>query len=221
MNVKQLETTYISRQGQHLNINLAQPELKKWLTDILFFVDHPMARNSTLDGKIKAGLSIIAAGMKYDQLAQTAEYKPKHLTATHHSESAGLLFYSTQATEPHKSAGLGHLIHKNAMVCREKAMLTHLFLAEMGIPTRYQPGSVTVDQQAVDGHCWVEWTEPATGRNETVEAVIDGTWGKVYVDFYYDEHYVTQKLDSKVYFEPVTELDDAEISQMFGRIKYR
>lgn len=156
--------------------------------------------------------------MRYDAAAQAEGYKKKHITATKMSKNAGLLFYSSSQTEAHESSSLGYLLPKNAMVCREKAMLTHLFLAELGIPTWYQPGSVKQGERPVAGHAWAEWIEPASVRGETVEAVIDGTWGKVYTNYSYDKTFVVEKLDWKVYFEPIEVLDAAVIADAFARI---
>lgn len=149
--------------------------------------------------------------MKYDKLAQAAEYKPNLTTGATMSATAGLLFYSEPGTAAGPAtASLGQLVYKNAMVCREKAMLTHLYLAHLGVPTIYQPGSVKVGEEEVDGHCWVEWIEPATGRNRVVEAVIDGTWGKVYTNYSYDD-LVALKLEAKIYFKPMEEQSDSDI----------
>lgn len=210
MNVRQVETTYISRMGQHLEMNLADPELKAWLNTMTVC----MRWYPQLEDKIHSGARIITS-LDYDKIKQATEYKPKHVTAASYSGSAGILFHSTQEVEPYDSAGLGHLVFKNAMVCREKAMLTHLFLAELGIPTQYVSGSVSTGGEAVDGHAWVEWHQSASSRGGTAQAVIDGTWGKIYTDFSYDE-FVVNKKDPETYFEPIQEFDATIVEDAFG-----
>lgn len=210
MNVRQVETTYISRMGQHLELNLADPELKKWLACMVVVANwYP-----NLEDKILNGAKVIKY-LAYDKIKHAAEYKNKHVTAISYSGSAGILFHSTEEVEPYDSAGLGHLVFKNAMVCREKAMLTHLFLAELGIPTQYVSGSVSTGGEAVDGHAWVEWHQSAPSRGGTAQAVIDGTWGKIYTDSSYDQ-FVTEQKDPATYFKPIQELDDTIVDDAFG-----
>lgn len=206
MNVRQIRDTYISRKGQRLRVSLDEPEIKKFLVGLGYVWNW----SKGLDGKVKDGLSVVKTSMKYDQKAQQNEYVEKYRTASSYNASAGLLFYSTNEKIP-ATASLGQMMFKNGMVCREKAVLTHLFLAELGIPTFVQPGTVQDGAINVEGHVWTEWVEPVSARLGTAQAYIDGTWAKVYTNYSADK-FIVERLKREVFFEPINALDPEPIS---------
>ncbi|MEM6536724.1 MAG: hypothetical protein AAF668_03225 [Pseudomonadota bacterium] len=205
MNVKQVNSTYVARGGDHLNMDLKSPELKEFVQNVELVTNWC----PRLSEKINGVISIVKSGLTYDKEAQQAEYKANSVAPK--QSDGNILFQEV----PVKNARLGHLLKKNALVCREKSILTHLALANLGVPTVVQPGTIIKDGDKHAGHAWVEWIEPASARGKIVHAFIDGTCGLVYTNYHYDDR-IAERLESSVFFEPIVARSPEEIAVALG-----